>query len=117
MSDQPTTDPEDEKASIVRSVRFHPEQWGCIQARVLELGVPVGKFLRNAALAAAGAPTEAHRLREMADVFDNLPAPGASPKAAAPPRPIPVPPKPARPAKAKSRSARERRTAGAAARR
>lgn len=64
---------EDEPPSIVRSVRFLPDQWLVITAKCDELGVQVGKFLRNAALAAAGAPTEATNLRKLADTLDGLP--------------------------------------------
>jgi hypothetical protein len=59
--------------SIVRSVRFLPDQWQAITAKCDELGVPVGKFLRNAALAASGAPTESLNLRKLADTLDGLP--------------------------------------------
>lgn len=67
---------DDDLPSIVRSVRFLPDQWLFITAKCDELGVPVGRFLRNAALSAAGAPTEAINLRRLADTLDNLPGRG-----------------------------------------
>lgn len=70
------------KPQYVRSVRFTEEQWHAILTKAAALDLSVGRFIRNAALAYAGAETDAHKLRKTVEALELL-TPGVQPAAAA----------------------------------
>lgn len=84
-----------EPTRVIKSVGFSLEQWDHIERYTAEHKIKHGTFLRNAALAQVGAPTDAKNLLELASIVDKS-VRQAEVSAPKPAKPAPAPAKTAK---------------------